>query len=83
MKQELFQATKEAAQETGYTETYTESLLKYYDEGLTRDACEKIGIRNRVMMLLFAGKDTRNKLVSVVGDNIPSAEEYGIQNFDF
>jgi len=78
MKDDLYRATQEAiVGQGGELIPYHESILQFIEGNLTEQACSAMGIENRVLLLLFAGRDTRKKLAKIVGDNIPPPEEYG------
>jgi len=77
MRDELTKATEDMTMEDGEVVQYEESVVDFVSNGLTEEHCAQMGINNRVLLLLFAGTDTRKKLARVVGDDFPQPEEYG------
>jgi len=77
LQKEFYQATKAAFEEDGVVERYEGSTLEYLEKVRSDDYYSQEGIQRKVMLLLFAGKNTREKLAATVGDNIPPPEEYG------
>jgi len=56
---------------------YEEALVDYVNNQLTKRQCFASGIPNRLLMLLFKGQNCRRKLLDVIGDNLPTPEDYG------
>ena len=55
------------------------ALVNYVAQHISCKHCQADGIPNRFMLLLFKGHDCRKKLLDVIGDNIPTPEDYGLK----
>lgn len=77
LRDELVKATEESMHEDSIAEPCEESIVQFVEDNLTENACARMGIYNRVLLLLFAGEGTRKKLARIVGDDFPQPEEYG------